>query len=877
VQSPNARRMPRDSFRVCRRMTVAGQAANVMSLAALAGRFPAVRKLPIGLKIVLENLLRHEDGQSVSTDHIAAVAQRASHWGSAAEILFQPTRVVMQDYSGVVALVDLATIRDRFAQMGGDPARINPIKPAVLIVDHSLVANHAGAKGALEKNLAEEYEQNRERYEFLKWAQGAFANLRIVPPGNGIIHQVNLERLADVVWRDPATEFVHPETQIGTDSHTTMINGLGVLAWGVGGIEAEGAMLGEPVSMLLPDVIGVKLSGERRAGVLSTDIVLAITQRLREVGVVDRFVEFFGPGVRPLSVGDRATIANMAPEYGATCGLFPVDAEVLRYLALTGRSENEIAQIADYARISGFWNDENRDYAGIVEIDLASIGRSLAGPKRPHDRLDLNAVPATVPPARAGTPGGLRDGDIVIAALTSCTNTSNAHAMIAAGLVAKNAAARGLRVPSHVKTTLSPGSRTVAQYLSAAGLLEPLETLGFHLVGFGCATCVGNSGPLNDGVEGAIQDLSVAAILSGNRNFEGRIHPAVKLNYLASPPLVVAYALAGTMRCDLETEPLGSDASGAPVMLRDVWPQDSEIDALVQRHVTAETYAAARDIHSGGPRWEALRTAQGALFDWRGDSTYIGPSPFLAMAEGKSLSIVGAAPLLVLGDNVTTDHISPVGPIPAEGPAADFLRARNIARKDFNSFGARRGNAELMTRGTFANPRLQNRLAHPMEGAFTAGPSGALLPIFDAAQAYRQQGTPLVIVAGKNYGAGSARDWAAKGTLALGVKAVLAESFERIHRANLVLMGVLPLQYVADAKAPLAIDRHSRITILLPKVPTPRQSVDILIDHPRHGRHIVQAQMRIETGEEMNYFLEGGVLPAIMKKLRTRALHPEAG
>jgi aconitate hydratase len=634
----------------------------------------------------------------------------------------------------------------------------------------------------------------------------------------------------------------------------------------VGGIEAEAAMLGEPISMLVPDVLGVRLSGERRAGVLSTDIVLAITERLREVGVVDRFVEFFGPGLKALSVGDRATIANMAPEYGANCGLFPVDEEVARYLAMTGRGADQIATITDYARISGLWNDEERDYADIVEINLAAIGRGIAGPKRPQDRLALNAAARTVPVTQSRD-SRLNDGDVVIAAITSCTNTSNAHSMIAAGLLARNAVEQGLRVPPHVKTTLSPGSRSVAQYLSDAGLLPHLEALGFHIVGFGCATCVGNSGPLNDGIEAAIQEhgVSAASVLSGNRNFEGRIHPAVKLNYLASPPLVVAYAIAGSMRRDLETERLGVDESGEPVMLRDIWPADSEIDAVVCRCVTAQLYGG-RDIYSGGPRWDELRATDGTAFDWRGDSTYVGPSPFLARG-GTGRSIIGAAPLLLLGDNVTTDHISPVGPIPAAGPAADFLRARGVARGDFNSFGARRGSAELMTRGTFANPRLKNELVS-MEGPFTLGPSGAVVPIFDAAEAYRLDGTGLVIVAGKNYGAGSARDWAAKGTFALGVKAVLAESFERIHRANLVLMGVLPLQLITPAtKMSLGIDARSRITVKLPQDPAPRQLADVLIEHPTQGRRSVRALVRIDTVQEMNYFVQGGVLPAVMNKL----------
>ena len=872
--------MPLDTFGVRTRAIVGGAPAIVMSVAALGRRFPEVRRLPVGLRIVLENLLRHEDGDAVTADHIEAVARRASRWGSPDEISFQPSRIVMQDYSGLVALVDIATMRDRVREAGGDAASINPVKPVVLVVDHSLVVNQARTQDAAERNLSDEYAQNLERYEFLKWAQASLGNVRIVPPGNGIIHQINLEHLAEVVARAGTTGVVHPETQIGTDSHTTMINGIGVLGWGVGGIEAEAAMLGEPVSMLVPDVIGVRLTGRTRPGILATDVALTVTERLRQFGVVDRFVEFFGPGVPALSAGDRATIANMAPEYGATCGLFPVDREVLRYLDTTGRDPGAIATIADYVRLSGIWDAaDDCAFADIVEIDLSAIGRSVAGPKRPHERVSLGDVGRSVLAAShaaasyAAASGALRDGDVVIAAITSCTNTSNAHGMIAAGLLARNAVQRGMTVAPFVKTSLSPGSRAVAEYLRDAGLLDPLAALGFHVAGFGCATCVGNSGPLNEGVEDAVAGggLAVAAVLSGNRNFEGRIHPKVTLNYLMSPALVVAHALAGTVRRDLDGESVGPDRSGAPVFLRDLWPGDAEIEALVGRWVTARLYGRARDIYAGGPRWDALPASPGVSFPWRGASTYVGPSPFVAAPPQPSASILGAAPLLVLGDDITTDHISPVGPIPAEGPAADFLRSRGIARADFNSYGARRGNADIMARGTFAHPRLANALASPTKGPVSVH-AGVTMPIFDAAQRHRRDGTPLVVFAGRNYGAGSARDWAAKGTLALGVRAVIAESFERIHRANLALMGVLPLQLVDASTSALGLDATSRVSVTLPDGIAPRQIVEIVIEHPGRGTRRVQARARIDTAQEARYFDEGGVLPAVMRRL-TRDAH----
>ena len=874
-------RAPRDSFGIRQTVSLGGAPAEIMSLGALARQFPEVQRLPISLLIVLENLLRHEDGKLVTTDHIAAVAGRARRWGEPAEVLFYPSRVVMQDYAGLVALIDLATMRDAVRKAGGNPAAVRPVIPVDLVIDHSLIVNHAGAPDSAARNLADEHAQNGERFAFAKWAQAALAPLRVVPPGNGIIHQVNLEQLAQVVRRDPVTGLTHAESQIGTDSHTTMINALGILAWGVGGIEAAAAMLGEPGSLLVPDVVGVRLEGALRDGVLSTDAVLAITARLRARGVVDRFVEFFGQGAARLCLADRATIANMAPEYGATCGLFPVDAEVAVYLRSTGRAADDVARVVDYAKLTGLWGDPNmdRDYADVIEIDLGAIGRAVAGPRRPHDHVALGDAPATLPADRA--PGSsveehLRDGDVVIAAITSCTNTSNPRSMIAAGLLARRAALRGLAPRRGVKTSLSPGSRAVARYLAEAGLLAPLEALGFHLVGFGCATCVGNSGPLHPDVEAAIRErgLSVAAVLSGNRNFEGRIHPLVKLSYLASPPLVVAYALAGTMRKNLETEAIGHDGAGAPVFLRDLWPTDAEIDAAVAGFVGPAAFVdTGAAMFRGGASWDAIDVATADCFPWAPNSSYVAPSPFVEPSRDRG-AIVEAVPLVVLGDNVTTDHISPVGTIPAEGPAADYLRACGVAALDFNAFGARRGNAEVMARGTFASPRLRNELVSPKEGGWTRyAPTGATMAIHEAAARYRADGTPVVVVAGKSYGAGSARDWAAKGTLMLGVRAVIAESFERIHRANLVLMGVLPLQFIdGEGRADLGIDAESRITIALRAAIAPREIIEVVVSHPTKGRRTARLCARVDTVLEARYFAEGGVLPAIARALTESAL-----
>jgi aconitate hydratase len=865
--------VPLDSFGVVRHSMIGGRAAAVVSLPDLYAKFPQARRLPFGLAILLENLLRHEDGTAVTAEHISWVADRAGRWGHSDEIAYQPSRIVMQDYSGLVALTDVATMRDEVRRAGGKPEAVRPTKPVDLIVDHSLIVNHARNQEAVDRNLTEEYEQNWERYKFLKWAQVALDGVRIVPPGNGIIHQVNLERLAQVVGRD-TRGFVFPETQIGTDSHTTMINGLGVLGWGVGGIEAEAAMLGEPISMLVPDVVGVRLSGSVKPGITATDVVLTVTERLRAVGVVGRFVEFFGSGLGGLSVADRATIANMAPEYGATCGLFPIDERVIDFLRMTGRDPELVQTVEDYTKRNGLWADpqQDRDYVEVVELDLGTIGRSIAGPKRPHQRVDLAKLPATLAPNEKNEGGKLRNGDIVIASITSCTNTSNARGMITAGLLARNAVARGLNVATHIKTSLAPGSRAVVRYLDEAGLLAPLAALGFSVVGYGCATCVGNSGPLVPEVEKAVNErnLDVAAVLSGNRNFEGRIHALVRSNYLASPPLVVAYAIAGSMHVDLENDPLGADAAGRPVRLKDLWPDDQTIDQMVERHLRREAFEqTGAAMFSGGVLWDALPAQGGTTFGWDDDSTYIGPSPFVRQGKGKGAAIRDAVPLLVLGDNVTTDHISPVGAIEPDGPAAALLTSRGVARADFNAYGARRGNAEVMVRGTFANVRLQNKLVAPQEGGLTVHvPTGEVVWVHEAARRYSEAGIPVVVVAGSNYGAGSARDWAAKGTLMLGIRAVIAESFERIHRANLVLMGVLPIELDPETKSvDLAIDAESRISIEIADGRIePRVQVDIVIEHPRRGRTVAKAKVRVDTVQEAAYFAQGGVLPFVLGK-----------
>ena len=858
---------PLDSFVVRRPLAWPGGSGATMSLAALAQRFPSLRRLPFAHRLLLENLLRHENGTTVLADQIAALATRAEHPSTALEVAFHPTRVLLQDYSGLVAIVDLASLREEIAEAGGDPAEVQPLRPVDLVIDHSLIVNAVGAD-ALARNLADEYAQNGERYRFLKWAQQAFANLRVVPPGNGIVHQVNLEQLASPVALDDQTGLVHPETQVGADSHTTMVNGLGVLAWGVGGIEAEAAMLGEPLALLVPPVTGVRLSGQLRPGVLATDAVLRITERLRAAGVVDHFVEFFGPALPGLSVADRATFANMAPEYGATCGLFPIDERTLDYLALTGRPQHSRAFAAAWAALDRSVAGEVA-YDAVVEVDLGAIGRTVAGPQRPQQAAALAEVLAGLPEPVPHPGEDLRDGDIVLAAITSCTNTSNPRAMLAAGLLARNAVAAGLQVPAHVKASLSPGSRAVADYLEAAALLAPLARLGFHLVGFGCATCVGNGGPLHPEVDQAVRrsGATVAAVLSGNRNFEGRIHPLVKLNYLASPPLVVGYALAGNLHLDLETAPLGRRGDGRAIRLQDLWPSEEELDRLQEEILRPSLYG------STGARadalWDALDAPHSSRFPWK-PSGYIGRSPFFAGAAFPR-RIADARPLLLLGDNVTTDHISPVGSIAAGSPAAALLSEAGIAPADFNTYGARRGNAEVMLRGTFASPRLRNMLAGRDGGCTRVAPSGELMPIPAAAAHYRAAGEATVIVAGAAYGTGSARDWAAKGTRMLGVAAVIAESFERIHRANLVLLRVLPIELASDVRRDdLGITLESTLCISLPDNLV-RAPVTLEVRDRRGAVKRFPARLRIDTAQEAASFAAGGLLPAIRDRFLAKA------
>ncbi|HTT87674.1 MAG TPA: aconitate hydratase AcnA, partial [Acidimicrobiales bacterium] len=816
-----------DSFSTRSTLAVGGRSFAIHRLGGLDSRFDVAR-LPYSMKIVLENLLRHEDGRHVHAADIEAVAgwasRQAAGTAGGAEIAFTPERVLMQDFTGVPAVVDLAAMRDALAAMGGDPRRVNPLVPVELVIDHSVIAESSGRATSFATNVEIEYQRNIERYELLRWAQQAFTAFRVVPPGTGICHQVNLEYLSRVVFADDGTAF--PDTLVGTDSHTTMVNGLGVLGWGVGGIEAEAAMLGQPLTMLVPPVVGLRLTGDLREGTTATDLVLRIAELLRQHGVVGKFVEVHGTGLARLPLESRATIGNMAPEYGATCVIFPVDELTLDYLRFTGRDEDHVALVEAYTKEQGLFHrpaDGEPVFSEHVELDLSTVEPSLAGPARPQDRVALGATKAGLAAAldtarrHQGAPAGRRsapatledgqeveiaDGHVVIAAITSCTNTSNPQVMLAAGLLAQKALARGLGRKPWVKTSLAPGSRVVMDYYERAGLLEPLTALGFDLVGFGCTTCIGNSGPLLPGVSEAVAlgDLSVAAVLSGNRNFEGRIHPDVRLNYLASPPLVVAYALAGTMDLDLTSEPLGTDGAGEPVYLRDIWPSSTEVADLVHGSVTSAMFRQRySSVFEGDERWRTMAVGGGETFSWDEDSTYVLKAPFLSGigAEPAPVAdVVGARVLAVLGDSVTTDHISPAGAIRPSSPAGEYLTGHGVDRTEFNSYGARRGNHEVMMRGTFANVRLRNLLAPGTEGGITRHyPDGQQTTIFDAAERYRSEGVPLVVFAGAEYGSGSSRDWAAKGPALLGVRAVVAESFERIHRSNLVGMGILPLQF----------------------------------------------------------------------------------
>jgi aconitate hydratase len=836
-----------------------------------------VSRLPYSIKVLLENLLRHEDGRSVIAADIEYVARPA---GGPREISFMPARVLLQDFTGVPCVVDLAAMRDALRAMGADPRRANPLIPAELVIDHSVQVDQYGSRDAFAFNALLEFQRNRERYAFLRWGQSAFSNLRVVPPDTGIVHQVNLEYLASVVFT--ADGMAYPDTLVGTDSHTTMINGLGVLGWGVGGIEAEACMLGQPISMLLPEVVGFRLHGCLPAGSTATDLVLRVTEILRKKKVVGKFVEYFGPGLSALSLADRATIANMSPEYGATMGFFPVDRETLNYLRLSSRPPELIALVEAYTKEQGlFRTDESPDpvFADVVDLDLATVVPALAGPKRPQDRIDLPNVKRNfreflaVPPRRAGEIG---DGSVAIAAITSCTNTSNPSVMVGAGLLAKKACERGLQSKPWVKTSLAPGSKVVSDYLEDAGLMPYLEQLGFHLVGYGCTTCIGNSGPLPEAIAQAVQKdkLVVAAVLSGNRNFEGRVNPLVRANYLASPPLVVAYALAGTVDIDLASEPLGEDGGGNPVYLRDIWPSPEEVREVVGKSVRPEMFRKQySQVFEGDAQWNSISIPQGDLYEWSDQSTYIKRPPYFdAMADASApvADLRGMRVLALLGDSVTTDHISPAGSIPAEGPAGQYLIAQGVKPGDFNSYGSRRGNHEVMVRGTLANIRLRNQLAPGTEGGWTEHlPEGEQMSIYDAAVKYQREGVPLLILAGKEYGSGSSRDWAAKGVNLLGVRAVIAESFERIHRSNLVGMGVLPLEFPPEQSA-ASIGLTGREVFHI-------DGVGEAIAGSRRARvravaedgaeRIFEALVRVDTPQEAEYYRNGGILPYVLRQL----------
>ena len=883
-----------NSFNAKASIDVAGRRFEIFRVGAIAG----AERLPFSMKILLENLLRHEDGVTVTAADIEALIG----WDPAAEpsreIQYRPARVLMQDFTGVPAVVDLAAMRDAMKALGGNPDRINPLQPAELVIDHSVQVDHFGSADALAKNASLEFARNRERYGFLKWGQRAFSNFKVVPPDTGIVHQVNVEYLARVVFgqvNDGVLQ-AYPDTLVGTDSHTTMVNGIGVLGWGVGGIEAEASMLGQPVSMLIPKVVGFELSGQLREGVTATDLVLTITQMLRRHGVVGKFVEFYGPAVAGLPMGERCTIANMAPEYGATCGLFPIDQETLDYLRLTGRGDDEIALVEAYARAQGTFHTSASpvpQFSETLHLDLGAVVPSLAGPKRPQDRVALSEIGPSFTNALlalkrernlpdlgpvqvriAGQDVAVRDGSVVIAAITSCTNTSNPSVMLAAGLVAKKAVARGLRTQPWVKTSLGPGSMAVTRYLARAGLIEPLQALGFHVTGYGCTVCIGNTGPLIPEVSEAIaqHDLAAVSVLSGNRNFEGRVHPEVRMNYLASPPLAVAYAIAGRMDFDPYGDPLCSDVAGNPVYLRDIWPSQQEIADAVRQNVSREEFLAAyADVFRGDERWQALHATDAKVFDWPADSTYIRNPPYftgMRLTPDPVSDIRGARALAMLGDSVTTDHISPAGSIKPNSPAGKYLQAHGVGPADFNSYGSRRGNHEVMMRGTFANIRLRNLMAPGTEGGVTLHqPGGEEMSIYDAAMRYLADGIPAIVVAGKEYGSGSSRDWAAKGPRLLGVRAVIAESYERIHRTNLVCMGVLPLQFQDGATAQSLGLTGREIYDILGLGDGSAKEVEVSASDGAGNVRRFTATVRIDTPNEVDYYRHGGILQYVLRKL----------
>ncbi len=892
-----------DSIGARRQLQVGATNYDYYSLpAAEAAGLPGISRLPVSMKVLLENLLRNEDGVTVGVDDLKAFAAWVADNGRVQhEISFRPARVLMQDFTGVPAVVDLAAMRDALSKLGGDAQKINPLIPVDLVIDHSVMVDHSGDSKSFAENVAREYERNIERYRFLRWGSAAFDNFRVVPPGTGICHQVNLENLAQTVWTatTDGSTLAYPDTVVGTDSHTTMVNGLAVLGWGVGGIEAEAAMLGQPIPMLIPEVIGFRMTGALPEGATSTDLVLTVTQILRRKAVVGKFVEYFGPGLESLTVEDQATLANMAPEYGATCGFFPVTRATINYLAATGRAPERVALVEAYAKTQGLWVEPGMEepiFTETLELDLGLIVPSLAGPKRPQDRVLLSNSAASFREALAvefgktGDPSGARmaveghghdigDGDVVIAAITSCTNTSNPSVLIAAGLLAKNAVAKGLKAKPWVKTSLAPGSQVVTDYLAKAGLTKSLDALGFNLVGYGCTTCIGNSGPLAEPISQAIQggDLVAVSVLSGNRNFEGRVNPDTRANYLASPPLVVAYALAGSMLTDLPNEPLGQGKGGKDVFLRDIWPTNAQI-ADVQRKVISESMFENRygDVFKGDKNWQAIKVAEGQTYQWDMGSTYVQNPPYF---EGLSIEptvvadVVEARILGIFGDSITTDHISPAGNIRKTSPAGEYLSQHQVSVTDFNSYGARRGNHEVMMRGTLANIRLRNKMTPEIEGGVTKHfPSGEVMSIYDAAMRYKAEGRGSVIIAGKEYGTGSSRDWAAKGVRLLGVRAVIAESFERIHRSNLVGMGVLPLQFIADGWQRLGLTGEEIVTIRDLASVQPRRQLMVELYRPSDGKIArFPVRCRIDTSTELDYFTNGGVLNFVLRNLARKA------
>jgi aconitate hydratase len=889
-----------DSLKTRRTLDVAGRSYTYFSLPEAARKLGDISRLPVSLKVLLENVLRFEDGRTYTVDDAKAVAGWLERASSTKEVPFKPARILMQDFTGVPAVVDLAAMRDGILALGGKPERVNPLIPVDLVIDHSVQVDSFGSKDSLQKNVDTEFERNAERYVFLRWGQTAFDDFRVVPPGTGICHQVNLEYLSQAVWTADVngTTYAYPDTLYGTDSHTTMVNGMGVLGWGVGGIEAEAAMLGQAIAMLIPDVVGFRVTGKLPEGATATDLVLTVTQMLRKHGVVGKFVEFFGPGMSEMALADRATIANMAPEYGATCGFFPVDEVTLSYMRLTGRDHDRIAMVEAYCKAQGMWNDASMPepvFTDVLELDLSTVQPSVAGPKRPQDRVLLKDTAAgfkadlakSVPAGEisksvkvANTNYEITHGDVMIAAITSCTNTSNPYVMVAAGLVARKARALGLAPKPWVKTSLAPGSQVVTEYLDKAGLTADLDAIGFQTVGYGCTTCIGNSGPLSDELIDAIEDnqLVVAAVLSGNRNFEGRVSPNTRANYLASPPLVVAYALFGTVAKDIATQPLGTTKDGKPVYLKDIWPSNKEIADVVGGSLSRDQFLKRYgEVFKGPAQWQAIKLADdSATYGWSDGSTYVKNPPYfdgITMEPKPVGDIKGARILAVLGDSITTDHISPAGNIRKASPAGEYLGERQILQKDFNSYGARRGNHEIMMRGTFANIRIKNEMLSGVEGGYTKHlPSGEQMPIYDAAMRYKAEGVPLVIFGGKEYGMGSSRDWAAKGTFLLGVKAVIVESFERIHRSNLVGMGVMPLIFKPgmDRKS-LGLTGGETLDILGLENLTPRMDVSVVIHRPDGSSDTVQVICGVNTVDEVAYYRHGGILQYVLREMAKAA------